>query len=52
MKMERFRKSKRQPRENWIASGVKFIAACGVLSYTVLILRTMSSIKIAKAGPS
>jgi hypothetical protein len=50
--MERFLKSKRHARENWIASGVKFIAACGVFSYTVLILQQMRPIKIAKASCS
>jgi hypothetical protein len=43
-----FEKGKTTLRENWIASGVKFIAACGVYSYTILILRRMRPIKIAK----
>jgi hypothetical protein len=39
-------------RENRIASGVKFIAACDVFSYTVLILHQMRPGKIAKARAS
>ncbi len=35
-------------RKNRFASGVKFIAACGVASYTVLILPTMWPIRTAK----
>jgi hypothetical protein len=36
--------------ENWIASGVKFIAACGVFSYTLLILSQIVPIKIVKVS--
>ena len=43
------REINRSLRENWIASGVKFIAACDVLSYTGLILIAPGSIIIRKA---
>jgi hypothetical protein len=38
--------------ENWIASGVKFIAACNVVSYTGLILPLVWPILIADKAAS